>query len=199
MRIATSILSGSGSLSLACSLLIGLSVGFFFLLPLLPLLANLFEFFGCSLLSVRLHRNVSVQVVQCTIGFFTAIPSTLVHALNLLVSSSRSFVLLRTWNGNEGVNLVWSCLRWRRGRVLRVNWMAGGQRRTTVLRVTSPVWSRLRIHAATWVRVTVCHVWVRRVGGMLPIRSVSWARRGDGRIVLLLRHTSSAGAAGRMV
>lgn len=127
MRIATSILSGSGSLSLACSLLIGLSVGFFFLLPLLPLLANLFEFynhllgtsarqetnlrnreqltFGCSLLSVRLHRNVSVQVVQCTIGFFTAIPSTLVHALNLLVSSPRSFVLLRTWNGNEGVNL----------------------------------------------------------------------------------------------
>lgn len=63
-----------------------------------------------------------------------------------------------------------------------VNWVAGSQRRTSVLRVTSPVWPRLRIHAAAGVRVTVCHVWVRRVGGMLPIRSVSWARRGDGRI-----------------
>ena len=66
--------------------------------------------------------------------------------------------------------------------VLSVNWVARSQRRTTVLSITSPVWPRLRIHAATGVRVAVCHVWVGRIGGMLPVGRVGWARSGDGRI-----------------
>jgi hypothetical protein len=72
--------------------------------------------FRCSLLSVGLHGNVSVKVVQRAIGFFTAIPSTLVHALDLFVSSSRSLMLLSTGNGNKGVNLgkqhVRQCKKW---------------------------------------------------------------------------------------
>jgi hypothetical protein len=43
LRIAASILSRSSSRSLALSLLFGLAVGLFFLLPLLPLLANFFK------------------------------------------------------------------------------------------------------------------------------------------------------------
>ena len=44
-------------------------------------------------------------MVQCTVGLFTAVPSTLVHALDLFISTSRSLVLLRAWNGYERVDL----------------------------------------------------------------------------------------------
>lgn len=92
-----------------------------------------------------------------------------------------------------------------------------------MLSITCPVRTRLGIHPAAGVRVAVRHVWVRRVRRVLPIR-VGRAGRRDGRIyryfavrmtrmgmmvspirlghrrtVLLLRHTSAAGAAGGMV
>jgi hypothetical protein len=44
-------------------------------------------------------------MVQCTVGLFTAVPSTLVHALDLFISTSRSLVLLGTWDGDERVDL----------------------------------------------------------------------------------------------
>jgi hypothetical protein len=59
-----------------------------------------------ALLSVGLHGNMSIKVVQCAVGLFTAIPTALVHSLNLFVSSSRSLMLLRTRNGHERVNLT---------------------------------------------------------------------------------------------
>ena len=59
----------------------------------------------CSLLAMRLHGDVSIQMVQCTVGLFTAVPSTLVHALDLFISTSRSLVLLRAWNRYERVDL----------------------------------------------------------------------------------------------
>lgn len=55
--------------------------------------------FWCSLLAVRLHCDVRVEMVQGAIGFFAAVPSTLIHTLNLFVTPARSLVLLRAWNG----------------------------------------------------------------------------------------------------
>lgn len=57
--------------------------------------------FRSALGSMRLHGNVRVQVVQCTICLFTAIPSTLVHTLDFLIPTTGSLVLLRTGNRNE--------------------------------------------------------------------------------------------------
>jgi hypothetical protein len=53
---------------------------------------------------MRLHRNVGVQVVQSAIGFFASVPAALVHALNFLISSAGSLVLLRAWNWHERVH-----------------------------------------------------------------------------------------------
>jgi hypothetical protein len=46
-----------------------------------------------SLLTVRLHSNMSVQVVQSTVSFLATVPAALVHALNIYVSPPRSLVL----------------------------------------------------------------------------------------------------------
>lgn len=62
--------------------------------------------FGSSLLSVGLHGDVGVEMVQSAVGLFTTVPATLVHALDLLISSSRTLVLLRAGDGHERVNLV---------------------------------------------------------------------------------------------
>lgn len=92
-----------------------------------------------------------------------------------------------------------------------------------MLAITGPVGSGLRIHAAAGMGVAMRHVWVWRIRRVLPVR-VGWTRsrnrriyrhivvRIDGvglmarpivlghrRTVLLLRHTSAAGGAGRMV
>lgn len=50
---------------------------------------------------MRLHSYVRIQMVQSTIRFFAAVPAALIHALNFLVTASRSLVLLGTWNRNE--------------------------------------------------------------------------------------------------
>lgn len=52
-----------------------------------------------------LHGDMGVEVVQRAICLLTTVPSTLVHALNLLISATWTLVLLGSWNWNEGVNL----------------------------------------------------------------------------------------------
>lgn len=62
--------------------------------------------FGSSLLSMRLHGDVGIEMVQSAVGLFATVPATLVHALDLLISSSRTLVLLRPGDGHERVNLL---------------------------------------------------------------------------------------------
>lgn len=50
-----------------------------------------------------------------------------------------------------------------------------------MLSVARPVRPRLSVHAATGMRVTVCHVWVRGIWRVLPV-GISWTGRRDGRI-----------------
>ena len=61
--------------------------------------------FRSTFLAVRLHGYVRVQVIQSTVSFLTPLMSTLVHALDLFVATSRAFVLLRTRDRNEGIYL----------------------------------------------------------------------------------------------
>lgn len=71
--------------------------------------------FWSTLLSVGLHGDVGVEVVQCTICLLATVPSAFVHALNLLISATWTLVLLRTWNWDERVDLgklVLRCKKW---------------------------------------------------------------------------------------
>ena len=61
--------------------------------------------FRCSFGTVRLHGHVSVEVVQGAVCLLAAVPSALVHAINLLVPSSGALVLLCARDGDEGVDL----------------------------------------------------------------------------------------------
>jgi hypothetical protein len=61
--------------------------------------------FGCSLDAVGLHGHVRIEMIQGTICLLTAIPATLVHSLNLLVSTTGSLVLLRARDRNKRVHL----------------------------------------------------------------------------------------------
>lgn len=54
---------------------------------------------------MRLHGDVGVEMIQCAISLLAAIPSTLIHALNLLITTSRTFVLLCAGNWDERINL----------------------------------------------------------------------------------------------
>jgi hypothetical protein len=49
---------------------------------------------------MRLHCNVSIQMIEGTVSFLATIPAALVHALNFLVSPARALVLLcaRDWH-----------------------------------------------------------------------------------------------------
>lgn len=179
------------------SLLFSLALSLLLLLPLLPLFANLLKFFGSSLLAVRLHGDMRVEMVQSAVGLLASIPAALVHALDFLIASAGALVLLRAWDGHERVNLAGSLLR-SRGWGLGIDWVAGSQRRSSMLAVPGPVGSGLRIHASAGMGVAMRHVWIRRIRRVLPIR-VGWTRSRNRRIVLLLRHTSAARAAGRMV
>lgn len=53
-----------------------------------------------------LHRDVSVEMVECTICLVAPLEATAVHAFNLLVAAARAFVLLRSRNRNKRVHLV---------------------------------------------------------------------------------------------
>jgi hypothetical protein len=48
---------------------------------------------------------MSIEMVQCAISLLAAIPTTLVHALDFLITSARALVLLGTGDGDERVNL----------------------------------------------------------------------------------------------
>lgn len=62
--------------------------------------------FGSPLLSVRLHSDVGVEMVQSAVGLFATIPATLVHALNFFIPSSRTLMLLRAGDRHERINLL---------------------------------------------------------------------------------------------
>lgn len=61
--------------------------------------------FRSAFLAVRLHRDVGVQVVECAVSLFAAVPATLVHALDLLVATSGALMLLSTRDGDKRVDL----------------------------------------------------------------------------------------------
>jgi hypothetical protein len=64
---------------------------------------------------MRLHCDVRVQVIERAICLLTTLPATLVHSLNLFISTTGTLVLLGTGNRNKGINLVvkknWSVVR----------------------------------------------------------------------------------------
>ena len=57
--------------------------------------------FGGPLLTVSLHRHMGIQVIQRSVSLLTSIPTALIHALNFLIPSSRSLVLLGARNRDE--------------------------------------------------------------------------------------------------
>lgn len=54
---------------------------------------------------MRLHRDMRIQVIKSTIRLLTPLVPAFVHALDFFISTTRSFVLLRSWNRNERVHL----------------------------------------------------------------------------------------------
>jgi hypothetical protein len=60
--------------------------------------------FWSALLTMRLHRDVRVQMIERAIGLLAPVPPTLVHALDLFVAPARSLMLLRAWNRYERVD-----------------------------------------------------------------------------------------------
>lgn len=54
---------------------------------------------------MRLHRDMRIQVIKSTIRFLTTLVPAFVHALDFFISTTRSFMLLRSWNRNERVHL----------------------------------------------------------------------------------------------
>ena len=62
--------------------------------------------FRSSLIPMRLHRHMRVQVIECAVCFLTTLPATLVHSLDLFISATGALVLLGTGNRNEGIDLL---------------------------------------------------------------------------------------------
>ena len=54
---------------------------------------------------MRLHGNVGIEMVQCTISLLATIPPTFVHALDFFVTSTGTLVLLGAGNWDEGIDL----------------------------------------------------------------------------------------------
>lgn len=54
---------------------------------------------------MRLHRYMRIEMVQCAVCFLTAVPATLVHTLDLFVTTAGTLVLLSTGNRNERIDL----------------------------------------------------------------------------------------------
>lgn len=61
--------------------------------------------FWCTFLAMRLHRNMRVQMIQCTICLLASLPPAFVHAFDLFVAATRALVLLSTRNRNKRVDL----------------------------------------------------------------------------------------------
>jgi len=98
---ALGILAISRASSSSLALLVLLSLVLFLLLASLPLLSDFLELFRSTLVAVRLHSNMGIEMVQSAVCFFTSIPSTFVHALDFFVSSTRTLMLLGAGNRNE--------------------------------------------------------------------------------------------------
>ena len=54
---------------------------------------------------MRLHGNVRVQMIECSISFLASLMPAFVHALDFFVPTTGTFVLLRSRNGNKGIHL----------------------------------------------------------------------------------------------
>jgi len=180
------------------TLILGLALVLLLLLASLPFLADFLELFRSALLAMRLHGYVSVQVVQCAVGLFATVPAALVHALDFLVSSAWTLVLLSTRNGDERVNLT----RTRSSRGCRGRCLGSTDRISAVHGVlssgiTSPVGSRLCVHGAAGgvLRIAVRHITLLRVWAVLAVvLGVGRAGRSNGWICWL-SHTSSVATA----
>lgn len=55
---------------------------------------------------MRLHRDVSVEVVQSAVSLLATCPAALVHALNLFIPSTGSLPLLFPGDGNKRIDLI---------------------------------------------------------------------------------------------
>lgn len=156
-----------------------------------------------------------IQVIQGPVCFFTSIPAALVHALNLFVTATGSLVLLRTRNGDKGIDLhqitlvasPWGKIkgimaaylaRARRGRCLRRTWdprasrVRVGAGHAVLRRVASPllVWrTLLHIRGVLWL-VGVLHVLTLRVGG---VGRVCWTGLRNGGVYRKVRVRSLVG------
>ena len=62
--------------------------------------------FWSSFVSMRLHGDMRVQVIERAICLLTTLPTTLVHSFDFFISTAGALVLLGTGNGNEGIDLV---------------------------------------------------------------------------------------------
>lgn len=117
------------------------------------------------------------------------------HCLAGESQASRSLIVSRLRRRGQGIGqssqiavsrscsqtyLVGSLLRCR-SRRLRIHGITRGQGGCSMLSVARPIRTRLSIHAASGVRVTVCHIWVRCIWRVLAVR-VSWTGGCDGRI-----------------
>lgn len=61
--------------------------------------------FRSPFLTVRLHSDVRIKMIQRSICFLASLPPTFVHALNLFIATTWTLVLLRAWNRDERVYL----------------------------------------------------------------------------------------------
>jgi hypothetical protein len=55
---------------------------------------------------MRLHSDVSVEMIQGAVCLFAAVPTALVHTLNLLITPAGTLVLLGTGYRDEGVHML---------------------------------------------------------------------------------------------
>jgi len=98
------VLFAATRISLSLTFLVCLALSFLFLLLRLPFFADFFEFFGCAFWTMRLHRDVSIQMIECAVCLLATVPAALVHAFDFFVSPARALVLLCTWDWHEGVD-----------------------------------------------------------------------------------------------
>ena len=61
--------------------------------------------FRGSLLTMRLHGDMGIEMVQRAISLLATIPATFVHALNFFIPSSGALMLLGAGNRDKGVDL----------------------------------------------------------------------------------------------
>ena len=61
--------------------------------------------FWSAFLPVRLHSDMRIQVIECTISFLTTLVPTFIHAFDFFIAPAGTLVLLCTRNRNERVDL----------------------------------------------------------------------------------------------